>query len=138
LAAESEVAQSGEERQVFRCQCGQYQYLDVYWVDWDIEGKNLYVAITEEPASFWERLKFLFKRQAYSRDIELSVSQAQRLAGLLDEVWSDALVLEGTLDWAEEGPRIDGAYLETEITRRFPDEKDDSGKRYRFIIKRIE
>ena len=50
----------------------------------------------------------------------------------------NVLVLEGILWWYYEDIRIGGVDLGVAFSNKFPDEKGDSGKRYRFTIERLE
>ena len=74
-----------DDRLLLRCRCGDYHYLEL--MVWEDEGEDwpqeFFLAITEEPSTLWERLRWLFRRDPASREIQLTLEQATQLRDVL-------------------------------------------------------
>ena len=74
-----------DDRLLLRCGCGGYHYLELMAFDWGIDDwpQEFFLAITEEPSTLWERLRWLFRRDLASREIQLTLEQATQLRDVL-------------------------------------------------------
>ena len=76
---------------LFRCQCGDYHFLEVSALDWGEpvtwNSKEFSFVFIEEPFRFWDRLKCAFGRDSkrYAREILLSEEQCRELIELLSQ-----------------------------------------------------
>ena len=74
-----------DDRLLLRCGCGDYHYLEL--MVWECEGdgwpQEFFLVITEEPSTLWERLRWLFRRDLASREIQLTLEQATQLRDVL-------------------------------------------------------
>ena len=74
------------ERHIWGCSCGANHYLDV-GIFGDGDDDWLFsITTTDWPASFWQRVKRLFKREACQYEILLRPTQAGELAAVLGSV----------------------------------------------------
>ena len=74
-----------DDRLLLRCRCGGYHYLEL--MVWECEGddwpQEFFLIITEEPSTLWERLRWLFRRDPVSREVQLTLEQATQLRDVL-------------------------------------------------------
>ena len=75
-----------DEQLLLRCHCGGFDFLDVgvfYFTDPD--DAIYYVALVQEPRTFWNKLKMLFRRESYAREILLTKSQMEAIKTMLEK-----------------------------------------------------
>lgn len=79
------------ERRLYRCDCGHYEYLDVYLYDEDEPGwETISFGFVSEPKNIWDRIKAFFQyRPNYWHEILLKPEQARELGKLLTQVEGD-------------------------------------------------
>jgi len=57
---------------LFRCEAGDYEFLEIIKIDFDNDIPEYSVSIMSEPNTFIDRLKYLFKPEQYVKEILLS------------------------------------------------------------------
>lgn len=78
-----------DEWLLLRCQCGELAFLE-FGILYDLEEDTLYyVMFAQEPATFWDKLKMLLKRERYARDILLAKSQMEKIKDMLEKHLGD-------------------------------------------------
>ncbi len=70
---------------LFRCQCGEYAFLELNIFDEDIEEYKYSLCFIESPCGFLQRLKWLFKPDKYVREIILNKEDIKELIKKLEE-----------------------------------------------------
>ena len=61
-----------EDVQIFQCGCGEYSFVALFDMDWGEGQHDFCLDFIDEPCTFWQKLKFVFKKDKYVRSIILS------------------------------------------------------------------
>ena len=64
---------------IFSCKCGQYSFIKIEMVEFSDNEPDFYVYFMEEPYGFWDKLKWLFKKEKIMHDVILSKSDIECL-----------------------------------------------------------
>jgi len=65
---------------LFRCQCGEYSFLELNIFEEDTEEYRYSLCFIEQPCGFTQRLKWLFKPDKHVREIILTKEDIKELA----------------------------------------------------------
>lgn len=79
-----------DERLLLRCCCGGFDFLEIGilydMVDYTTADENIYyVTLAQEPPTFWRKLKVLFGRDNYAREVLLTKSQMEEIKDMLEK-----------------------------------------------------
>lgn len=74
-----------DEQLLLRCYCGGFHFLEVgIWYDsGDEDDAIYYVTLAQEPSTFWRKLKWLFGRDNYAREVLMTQAQMEEIKDTL-------------------------------------------------------
>ena len=78
------INKEDKEDIIFKCECGQYSFIQFGLWDLDIKP-YFYIEFIERPYNFWGRLSLLFRRRDYTQEILLSEADIKCLIKFLNK-----------------------------------------------------